>query len=78
MRQDPLPAHLIVHLGSFHEGRYLMPQVTLAARSTADDVLAGVDLVNKTILITGCNSGIGFESMRALLEKVASHAGARG
>jgi NADP-dependent 3-hydroxy acid dehydrogenase YdfG len=56
-----------------------MPQVTLAARSTADDVLAGVDLVNKIILITGCNSGIGFESMRALLEKVvASHAGARG
>ncbi len=43
-----------------------MPQVTLGARSIADDVLAGVDLVNKTILITGCNSGIGFESMRAL------------
>src|SRR4029077_11384231 len=43
-----------------------MPQVALGARSTADDVLAGIDLANKTILITGCNSGIGLESMRAL------------
>src|SRR5258707_13878614 len=36
------------------------------SRSTADDVLAGVDLRGRTILITGCNSGIGFESARAL------------
>jgi NAD(P)-dependent dehydrogenase (short-subunit alcohol dehydrogenase family) len=37
-----------------------------AGRSTADDVLSGVDLARKNILITGCNSGIGFEAMRAL------------
>jgi WW domain-containing oxidoreductase len=46
-----------------------MPQISFGARSTADDVLEGVDLAERTILVTGCNSGIGFETMRAL----ASH-----
>jgi WW domain-containing oxidoreductase len=36
------------------------------AGSTADQVLAGIDLNRKSILITGCNSGIGFATMRAL------------
>ena len=36
------------------------------ARSTADQVLAGVDLTGKRFVITGCNSGIGFETMNAL------------
>jgi WW domain-containing oxidoreductase len=36
------------------------------ARSTADQVLAGIDLTRKHFLITGCNSGIGFETMNAL------------
>jgi WW domain-containing oxidoreductase len=49
-----------------------MPQAAFGARSTADDVLKGVDLKGKTILVTGCTSGIGFETMRTL----ASH-GAR-
>jgi WW domain-containing oxidoreductase len=40
--------------------------IPFAGRSTADDVLSGVDLAGKNILITGCNSGIGFETMRAL------------
>jgi WW domain-containing oxidoreductase len=35
-------------------------------RSTADEVLAGLDLSGRTILITGCNAGIGFETFRAL------------
>ena len=34
-------------------------------RSTADQVLAGIDLTGRRILITGCNSGLGFESMSA-------------
>jgi len=34
--------------------------------STADEVLAGLDLAGRTILVTGCNGGIGFETIRAL------------
>jgi WW domain-containing oxidoreductase len=40
--------------------------IPFGSRSTADDVLSGVELAGKTILITGCNSGIGFDTMRAL------------
>jgi WW domain-containing oxidoreductase len=36
------------------------------ARSTADKVLAGIDLTGKRFVVTGCNSGIGFETMSAL------------
>lgn len=35
-------------------------------RSTADQVLAGVDLTGRRILVTGCSSGIGFATMNAL------------
>jgi WW domain-containing oxidoreductase len=35
-------------------------------RSTAEEVLQGIDLSGKTILLTGCNSGLGFESLRVL------------
>ncbi len=34
--------------------------------STAADVTEGIDLKGRTILITGCNSGIGLESARTL------------
>jgi NAD(P)-dependent dehydrogenase (short-subunit alcohol dehydrogenase family) len=35
-------------------------------RSTANQILAGIDLTRQCILVTGCNSGIGFETMNAL------------
>ncbi|HEY2779500.1 MAG TPA: SDR family NAD(P)-dependent oxidoreductase [Steroidobacteraceae bacterium] len=34
-------------------------------RSTADQVLAGIDLTGKRLLVTGCNSGLGLETMNA-------------
>jgi NAD(P)-dependent dehydrogenase (short-subunit alcohol dehydrogenase family) len=36
------------------------------ASSTAEDVTAGLDLSGKTFLLTGCNSGIGQETLRVL------------
>jgi WW domain-containing oxidoreductase len=55
------------------------------ARSTANQVLAGVDLTRRWILVTGCNQEIGFETMNALVANGAhvfglasSLAGAKG
>ncbi|SHL23700.1 SDR family oxidoreductase [Paraburkholderia terricola] len=39
------------------------------ARSTTDEVLKGVDLAGKTVLLTGSNSGLGFET----LQQMTSH-----
>jgi WW domain-containing oxidoreductase len=39
--------------------------VHFGRRSTADHVLAGIDLNGKRILVTGCNSGLGLETMNA-------------
>jgi WW domain-containing oxidoreductase len=40
-------------------------------RSTAEDVSAGLDLSGNLIVITGVNSGLGFESMRVLTARGA-------
>ena len=51
------------------------PQVSLdtrfpigpfGAESTAEEVTAGLDLNGRTALVTGCNSGLGYETMRVL------------
>jgi len=36
------------------------------AKSTAEEVTAGIDLSGQTWLITGCNSGLGYETARVL------------
>ena len=36
------------------------------ATSTAEEVTVGLDLTGKTAMVTGCNSGLGFETMRVL------------
>jgi FlaA1/EpsC-like NDP-sugar epimerase len=48
-----------------------MAKIPFNSKSTADEVLEGVDLTNRTILVTGCSGGIGLETMRALASKGA-------
>ena len=43
--------------------------------STAEEVTAGLDLRGKFAVVTGCTSGIGFETMRALVQRGALVAG---
>ena len=44
---------------------------TFNAKSTTDDVLAGVDLTGKRILVTGVSAGLGVETARALAARGA-------
>jgi len=43
-----------------------VPRSNFGAQSTAEEVTAGLDLSGKTAVVTGCNSGIGYETMRVL------------
>ncbi|MEP0915111.1 SDR family NAD(P)-dependent oxidoreductase [Leptolyngbya sp. GB1-A1] len=47
-----------------------------SAKSTADEVLSGIDLKGKRFLITGVSSGIGLETARSLVAHGASVVGA--
>lgn len=49
----------------------MVSSIPFGPGSTADDVLAGLDLSGRTILVTGCYSGIGFETFRALAARGA-------
>src|SRR5512145_121132 len=40
--------------------------------STAEEVVSGLNLAGKTILITGCNSGLGAEALRVLAARGAT------
>lgn len=46
------------------------------AKSTTDDVLQGVDLAGKRVLVTGVSAGLGVETARALVAHGASVVGA--
>ena len=43
-----------------------VPRSEFGAESTAEEVTEGLDLSGKTAVVTGCNSGIGYETMRVL------------
>jgi WW domain-containing oxidoreductase len=42
------------------------PRIPFGPRATAAEVLSGIDLRGRTMLVTGCNSGLGLETMRVL------------
>lgn len=48
-----------------------VPRSNYGFATTADEVVAALDLSGKTVLITGCNSGLGYESMRVMAAKGA-------
>ena len=43
-----------------------IPRSDFGFATTCDEVVAGHDLSGRVILITGCNSGLGYESLRSL------------
>lgn len=48
-----------------------VPRSRFGATSTAEEVTAGIDLAGRTAVVTGCNSGVGFETMRVLAARGA-------
>jgi NAD(P)-dependent dehydrogenase (short-subunit alcohol dehydrogenase family) len=53
-------------LPAFAEYAEDVPRSIFGATATAEEVTAGIDITGKTALVTGCNSGIGYETMRVL------------
>ncbi len=44
-----------------------IPRSDYGFDTTADEVVANLDLTGKTALVTGCNSGLGYETLRTLV-----------
>jgi NAD(P)-dependent dehydrogenase (short-subunit alcohol dehydrogenase family) len=57
---------LAPYASAFAEYAGDVPRSPFGPTSTAEEVTAGIDLAGKTALVTGCNSGIGYETMRVL------------
>ncbi|MAF84751.1 MAG: SDR family NAD(P)-dependent oxidoreductase [Gammaproteobacteria bacterium] len=48
-----------------------LPRSDYGFATTAEEVVADIDLSGKTVLVTGCNSGLGYESMRVMAARGA-------
>jgi len=69
-RRRFLGGSALIALGSyctriFAQGAQV-PKSSFGPMSTAENVTEDIDLTGKTALVTGCNSGIGYETMRVL------------
>ena len=64
-----LPAKLLASIED-------IPLSPFGFATTADEVTTGIDLIGKTVLITGCNSGLGYQSMKTIAARGAHVLGA--
>src|SRR5210317_1029203 len=65
--QDSSTLALVVLLSKMSWAQTLNPYIgTFTKEATGEEVTQGLDLSGKTILITGANSGLGYETMRVL------------
>ena len=74
-----LPTASWAHLAGYRPavaGTPIPPLSKFGKRSTAEEVTAGMDLSGRTALVTGCNSGLGYETMRVLAMRGAHVIGA--
>jgi NAD(P)-dependent dehydrogenase (short-subunit alcohol dehydrogenase family) len=74
-----LPAPAWAHLDGYRPavaGTPIPPASAFGKRSTAEEVTVGMDLSGKTALVTGCNSGLGQETLRVLALRGAHVIGA--
>jgi len=62
---------LAPYLPAFAQYAQEVPRRPFGATSTAEEVTADIDLTGKIALVTGCNSGIGYETMRVLAQRGA-------
>ena len=59
-----LPPHVLAGVDA-------VPRSEYGFDTTAEEVVANLDLTGRTVLITGCNSGLGLESMRVMAARGA-------
>jgi len=74
-----LPTRLFAAMTEYQPavpGRRAPSASAFDGHSTAEDVTDGIDLSGKVALVTGCNSGLGFETMRVLALRGAHVIGA--
>lgn len=67
--------HSLVRVGFYIIKRELMTTISLGWNTTADEVLAGIDLTGKRALITGASAGLGVETARSLVKRGAEVVG---
>lgn len=70
-RRSVLHRSMAAKLLSAVPGRPIPQKTGWDESSTAEMVTEGIDLSGQTALVTGCNSGLGYETMRVTADYLA-------